>query len=317
MTERINIGVAGAGVFGGHHCGKIAGREDAALSGVYDIDHDRALLQARKHNVPAEKNFADLLERADAVIIAAPAIAHYELALEALRAGRHVFVEKPVALSLEEADELIALSMTRGLILQVGHQERYVAEAAGLFDRKRAPVKVDCVRHTAATGRCEDVSVVLDLMIHDIDLIRKLTGAEIESVSARGENHAAEAELMLDNGSTVSLAASRRAGTPERRMTLVYDDGIIEFDFVNRKAANTTPSPLHACFDGEDAPLSFRDPLAFGTEIFVTAIREGKTPSVTGADGRQALQWALSIEEAAGIGASYDQQYKTPERRRA
>jgi predicted dehydrogenase len=317
VTKRIKIGVAGAGVFGGHHCGKVAGLENAELSGVYDIDSEKAAAQARKHGAPAEEDFSALLERSDAVVIAAPAIAHYDLALEALRAGRHVFVEKPLALTLEEADELIALSVTRGLILQVGHQERYVAEAAGLFDRKRSPVKIDCIRHTAATGRCEDVSVVLDLMIHDIDLIRKLTGAGVETVSAQGANNSAEAELTLDNGSNVLLAASRRAGAPERRMTLVYDDGVIEFDFINRKAANTTPSPLHACFESGAAPLAFTDPLGYGAAAFAAAIAEGKTPLVTGADGREALEWALRIEEAAGIAAAYDQQYKTPERRRA
>lgn len=316
MAKRMKIGVAGAGVFGGHHCGKIAGHDQAELTGVYDIDADKALVQARKHGVAAEANFCELLEKSDAVIIAAPAIAHYELALEALRARRHVFVEKPIALTLEEADELIALATAQGLILQVGHQERYVAKAAGLFDRHRAPVKVDCIRHTAATGRCEDVSVVLDLMIHDIDLIRKLTGANIESVFAKGAANAAEAELTLDNGTLVALAASRHDGAPERRMTLVYDDGVVEFDFVNRKAANTTPSPLHACFDAEGAPLSFTDPLAFGAAAFITAIAEGRMPAVTGADGREALSWALQIEDAAGIGAVYND-YKTPERRRA
>ncbi|WP_375203679.1 Gfo/Idh/MocA family protein [Hyphococcus sp.] len=316
MTKRIKIGVAGAGVFGGYHCSKIADLDGVDLSCVYDLDPEKALTQARKHNVPAETDFDALLDRSEAVVIAAPAIAHYELALKALNAGRHVFVEKPVALALGEADELIALARTKGLVLQVGHQERYVAEAVGLFDRKKPPVKIDCIRHTAATGRCEDVSVVLDLMIHDIDLIRKLTGAEIETVVAYGERNAADAELTLDNGTSVMLAASRRDGSPERRMTLVYDDGVVEFDFINRTAENTTPSPLHACFDGEHAPLSFTDPLAYGAAAFAAAVAAGDAPQVTGMDGRQALDWALRIEEAAGIDIASNQ-YKTPERRRA
>ena len=316
MTKRIKIGVAGAGVFGSHHCNKIAELELAELSGVHDVDHSKASALADKHNVTAEEDFSSLIERSDALIIASPAICHYELALAALGANRHVFVEKPLALSLDQADALIALAAERNLILQVGHQERYVAAAAGLFDRKRAPVKIDCIRHTAATGRCEDVSVVLDLMIHDIDLIRKLTNAEIETVSASGSNNAADAELVLTNGSVVSLAASRRDGSPERRMTLVYEDGVVEFDFVNRKAANTTPAPLHACFDGEDAPLSFRDPLGFGANAFVKAVANNNAPIVTGEDGRGALAWALMIEDAAGIGLT-NTEYKTPERRRA
>ena len=316
MTKRIKIGVAGAWVFGGYHCGKVAGLDGVDLTCVYDLDPEKALIQAKKHNVLAETDFDALLDRSDAVVIAAPAIAHYDLARRALSAGRHVFVEKPVALTLEEADELVALAVVQGLILQVGHQERYVAEAVGLFDRKTPPVKIDCVRHTSASGRCEDVSVVLDLMIHDIDLIRKLTGAEIETLSAYGNSNAADAELTLDNGATVTLAASRRDGAPERRMTLVYEDGVIEFDFIKRAAENTTPSPLHACFDGEDAPLSFTDPLAYGAAAFAAAIAAGTAPQVTGADGRMALDWALRIEEAAGIEMAAHQ-YKTPERRRA
>lgn len=316
MTKRIKIGVAGAGVFGGYHCGKIAALDGADLCCVYDLDAEKALTQAKKHNAFAETDFDAMLACSDAVIIATPAVAHYELAHKALTAGRHVFVEKPIALTLEEADELVALSVLKGLIFQVGHQERYVAEAVGLFDRETSPVKIDCIRHTSASGRCEDVSVVLDLMIHDIDLIRKLTGAEIETLSAYGDRNAAEAELTLDNGATVTLAASRRDGAPERRMTLVYEDGVIEFDFIKRAAENTTPSPLHACFDGEDAPLSFTDPLAYGAAAFVAAIAAGVAPQVTGADGRMALDWALRIEEAAGIDMA-STQYKTPERRRA
>ncbi len=303
MTKRIKVGVAGAGVFGGHHCAKVADIPQAELIGVFDIDHARAVNIAKRHHAPAINDFSKLVEKADAVIIATPASAHYALAKRALECGRHVFVEKPMALDRSEAEKLIALAASHGVILQIGHQERYVADAAGLFNRLSSPVKVDCVRHTAASGRCEDVSVVLDLMIHDIDLIRQLTNAEIETVSATGAAHSVDADLVLSNGSLVSLIASRRAGAPERRMTLVYDDGVIEFDFMKRTAINTTPIPLHADFSGEDLPLAFRDPLAFGANDFIDAIAEGRRPLVTGEDGRGALDWALRIEDAAGINA--------------
>ena len=307
MTKRIRIGVAGAGVFGGYHCSKISDLPQADLAGVFDIDHARASALAGKNHTLAATTFQALLERADAVVIATPAISHFELAEAALRAGRHVFVEKPVALTTREASQLIALAQAAGVVLQVGHQERYVAEAAGLFGRDAAPVKVNCVRQTASSGRCEDVSVVLDLMIHDIDLIRTLTDAELKSVVATGDAHAVEAELVLTNGSTVMLTASRRSASPERRMNLIYEDGLIEFDFVNRKATNTTPSPLQAQFSDEDLPLAFRDPLAFGASAFVAAIENKGAPIVPGEDGRRALEWALAIEQAAGIVGAADQ----------
>lgn len=303
MTERIRIGVAGAGVFGGYHCGKIADLTRAELVGVYDIDRQRAKALADRFGARAIEEFPALLDEADAIVIAAPAFAHYALAHEALTAGKHVFLEKPIALNVAEASRLIDLAGANGVVLQVGHQERYVAEAAGLLDRPASPVKIECRRQTSASGRCEDVSVVLDLMIHDLDLVRKLTGAEIETVAASGDAHAAQAELHLNNGAVVSLTASRRASAPERRMTLIYDDGVIEFDFVNRKAANTTPTPLRSDFDGDALPLAFRDPLAFGANAFVAAIDSRTAPQVTGEDGRRALEWALAIENAAGINA--------------
>jgi len=315
VTKRIRIGVAGAGVFGGYHCNKISDLEAAELAGVFDIDMARAAALADKHKTTSVKSFGALLDEVDAVIIAAPAIAHFDLADAALRAGRHVFVEKPIALTTREASQLISRAQASGAVLQVGHQERYVADAAGLFDRKTAPVKVNCVRQTSSSGRCEDVSVVLDLMIHDIDLIRKLTGADIASVTATGDTHAVEAELMLSNGTSVMLTASRCSATPERRMNLVYEDGLIEFDFVNRKAINTTPSPLQAHFSDDDLPLAFRDPLAFGAKAFVDAIANNTAPIVPGEDGRLALEWALAIEKAAGL--VQPQQTMTSERLRA
>ncbi len=303
MNKRIRIGVAGAGVFGGHHCRKIADIPQAELFGVFDVDHARAHALARQHGGEVFSNFSDLVSNVDAVIIAAPAVAHFTLARQALSSGLHVLVEKPIALDGAEAQTLIELATANGAVLQVGHQERYVAAAAGLLDRSRAPAKIDCIRHTAASGRCEDVSVVLDLMIHDIDLIRQLTNTDVAEVTASGAEHAIEAELILDNGSLVSLTASRRAAAPERRMTLVYGDGVIEFDFINRKAVNTTASSLRPAFDGETSPLAYRDPLAFGAQDFIAAITEGRAPVVTGEDGRGALLWALRIEQAAGLNA--------------
>lgn len=302
VTELIKVGVAGAGVFGGHHSAKFAGHAHASLAGVYDIDASRMNALSARFGVPAFPVYADLIAAADAIVVAAPASAHFDLARAALAAGRHVFVEKPIALDTAGADTLIRLAKAAGAVLQIGHQERYVAEAAGLLSIGKSPVKIGCVRRTTASGRCEDVSVVLDLMVHDLDLIRKLTKADIDTVTAAGDAHGATAELTLTNGAIATLEASRRAGAPERRMTLVYDDGVVEFDFVNRKAVNTTGATLMADFAGEAAPQAFRDPLGYGANAFIDAIRQSAAPIVTGEDGRDALDWARRIETAAGIG---------------
>ncbi|MEO1135335.1 MAG: Gfo/Idh/MocA family oxidoreductase [Pseudomonadota bacterium] len=315
MSTRVRIGVAGAGVFGGYHCSKVSEHPKAVLSGVFDIDGARASSLAEKNSSVSYLDYSAMLEATDAVIVAAAANAHFALASEALARGRHVFVEKPITLTTHEADALIALSNEQGVILQAGHQERYVAAAAGLLDRKTPPHKIDCIRHTMASGRCEDVSVVLDLMVHDLDLIRMLTQSEINTIEAHGGQHEAKAELQLTNGAVISLSASRRAPTPERRMTLVYDDGIVEFDFVNRKTTNTTETRLVSDFAEAEAPAAFRDPLAFGADAFINAILNSRAPIVTGADAREALAWAQRIEAAAAIGPAASTEAQ--ERRRA
>ena len=301
VTKPIKIGVAGAGVFGGHHCAKYAAHDAATLAGVHDIDERRMTALAGRFGVPAFADYASLIDASDAIVVAAPASAHYDLARQALAAGRHVFIEKPIALEIAEADALIRLARAKGAILQIGHQERYVAEAAGLLARGVSPVKIDCVRRTGASGRCEDVSVMLDLMVHDIDLIRKLTRADIESVTASGDAHNARAELILSNGAVVNIEASRRADAPERRMTLVYEDGVIEFDFIKRSSSNTTPAAVTCCFKRDAAPLACTDPLGYGASAFIDAILKGGAPIVTGEDGRHALDWARRIEAAAGV----------------
>lgn len=316
VTRRIKVGVAGAGVFGGHHASKYAQNAHVDLAGVHDLDPQRAAALAEKLQVCAFSKFDDLLDACDAMVIAVPASHHFDLARRSLAAGRHVFVEKPITLRLDEADALIALAAEMNLTLQVGHQERYVFAAAGLLERGRSPLKIDSIRCAMGNGRCEDVSVVLDLMVHDIDLIRQLTKADIETVTGDGDEHDATAGLMLSNGVVVSLKANRRTSVPERRMTLVYDDGVVEFDFLRREVSNSTPAALRADFSSEASPLAFSDPLAFGANEFIINILENRDPTVGGRDGREALRWARRIEDAAGI--TGDLSVREPlERRRA
>ena len=298
MTQKISIGVAGAGVFGGHHASKYAAHDHATLAGVYDPDAARAEQLAHRFGATAYDDYAEFLSNIDAVVIAAPAICHFELASAALNAGLHVFVEKPLALYADEADKLVELAEARQVVLQVGHQERYVLEAAGIFGRDRSPLKIDCVRRGKETGRCEDVSVAFDLMIHDLDIIRHLTESEVTSVDANGDAHEASAQLVLANGAVVSLNASRRAAALERRMKLDFDDGVVEIDFVNREISNTTPAKFDLDFQSAAVGKASSDPLGFGADQFVSAILMGNEPIVSGRHGRIAVDWARRIESA-------------------
>ncbi len=301
LLNCVRIGVAGAGVFGGYHAAKYASHTSSELVAIFDPDGARAQSLAEKYNATAFGDLDEFLQHVDAVIVTTPATVHFDVAGPALRAGRHVFIEKPITLEAAQADELIGSANAQDLVLQVGHQERYVFDAVGLLARGKVPNKIDCVRCGPPSGRCEDVSVVFDLMVHDIDLVRELTGADIQHVTADGTASEVSAEMVLENGAIVSMKASRQADRRERRMSLVYDDGIIEFDFVNRTLKNSTPAVLGEVFDLDNAPLALRDPLEFGAHAFLQAIQEGGKPLISGEAGRDAISWAVRIEEAAGI----------------
>lgn len=296
MSEDIRIGVAGAGVFGAHHSSKYAQMARATLAGVFDIDTERANKLASLCNTQAFDDFEALLGAVDAVVIASPASTHYRLARLALEAQRHVFVEKPLSLNVQEAEELSAFAKKQDLTLQVGHQERYVAMALGLMDYDAKPLRIECVRCAAPSGRCQDVSAVFDLMIHDFDLVRQLTKSQPEKVTARGHADEAEAELLLMDGVSAQFKVSRSAAVVERRMRLIYEEGFIEIDFMKRTIVNTTSAPLKNGFDDTGAPLAFTDPLGFGAERFVAAIVDGEDVHVTGQDGADATSWACAVE---------------------
>lgn len=298
LSQQLVAGVAGAGVFGGHHARKYASIEGVRLGAIYDPDAGRAASLAAGFGAQAHTDYKAFLDAVDIVTIAAPATAHFSLARAALAAGRHALLEKPLATSLAHADQLIALAARKDLVLQVGHQERFVADAFGVLKRPAPPRSVWCRRHNPKTGRGEDVSVVLDLMIHDLDLVRQLGLGALQSVVARGDADDVEAELQFDSGATAMLAASRIAPRPDRRMTFVYGDGVVELDFVNRKVGNTTGSPLAASFEDAATSPALTDPLGLSVSMFVDAVRKGSAPPITGEAGRDALDWALAIEEA-------------------
>ncbi len=302
----VKLGVAGAGVFGSYHAAKIDALSSADLRGVYDTDSARAAALAAKFSTPVYSDYTTFLRDIDGVVIAAPAIAHFELCEAALNAGKHVFVEKPVAASAAAARALTQLAREKGLVLQAGHQERYVCDAIGLFSRKRLPQRIECVRHVPFTGRCGDVSAVFDLMVHDIDLIRRMTGAELLNASAEGNAEKVAAELFLSTGTLAVLSARRSAKISERRMTIVYDDGVIDFDFIRRTLSNTTDTAISSAFDAGAAPLAVRDPLAYGAELFANGVRRGKTLGVSGEDAAETVEWARNIEQAAGIKPARD-----------
>jgi predicted dehydrogenase len=303
MGEPIKGGVIGAGVFGGHHARKYAGAEGAVLSAVLDTHHpDRAAALAVPLGGRAFHRMDEFLEACDVVTVASPASVHMEGAMAALAAGKPVYIEKPLAISLADADKIIAEAAKQNLVVACGHQERVVFQAMGLFDIPEQPLRLESIRYGTPSERSLDVSVVLDLMIHDLDLALSLSTAQPLAVEGEGVVDfsggwdQARAEVTFDDGFTAIFDSSRMAPERKRSMKLVYPSGEVEIDFVSRKFRNTTGFALNP--DYADTP-AVKDTLATSVEGFLAAVRgEAPRPIVTAEEAARALDLALAVEQA-------------------
>ena len=306
-TRTLRIGILGAGHFGRFHALKAAAGERSTLAGIYDRHAARASQVAAEVNAPALE-FEALLAASDAVIVAAPAQAHHELAAAALRAGKHVLVEKPIASTLAEADELAMLARERGLVLQVGHLERFSAAYQALAGRIGKPLYIEATRIAPFQPRGTDVSVILDLMIHDLDLVLALVGSPVESVDAVGAPVAsqhediANARLRFANGAVAAITASRISARVERRMRIFAQDTYVLVDFAARKLTKIgrgigIPLPGVAGFGMEEASWQDHDSLAAEHAAFVASVLDGAPVMVDAAAGRLALAAALAVAD--------------------
>jgi predicted dehydrogenase len=298
----LKAGVAGAGVFGGYHAQQYAAMDGVELASVFDPDAARAAALAARLGAKVAASFEELLGAVDIVSVASPAVTHAALGLAALAAGKPTYVEKPIAVSLEDADKLVAAAAKGSVVLAVGHVERVVFEAMGLLAIPEPPRLLEAVRKGPWSPRNTDVSCVLDLMIHDIDLGLALNPAEPLAVEAEGRTthgpflDEVRAEVTLGDGAAMILAASRIAETRERRMRLVYAAGEVEIDFLTGAFRNTTPYALNPDF--AETPAG-KDRLAASLRAFVAAARgEAPRPAVTGAEAVRALDLALAVEQA-------------------
>jgi len=304
LTKQLRAGVAGAGSFGGHHARKYASLDGVTLTTVYDPDLARAEALAGGLDAQGVNDLAALFERIDILTVASPAHTHAAVALAALAAGKPVYVEKPIATDKADADRIIEAAAQADLVLACGFQERVVSRAMGLLNVPERPTFLEAVRRGPWSPRNTDVSCVLDLMVHDIDLAITLNPAEALAVRAEGRTtqgpflDEVRCEVCLDGGATFKLEASRIAEARERRMRIVYPSGEVEIDFITRAFRNTTPFALDQAFT--ETPAG-RDPLGASVAAFIAAVRgEAPRPSVTGEEAERALALALAIEEAAG-----------------
>lgn len=302
MTQTLRAGVIGAGVFGGYHAAQYARLPGVTFAGLYDTHPERAAKVAMPLGGRAFQDLEAFLAEVDVVTVASPASHHAGQALAALAAGRHVYVEKPIAVSVADAERIRAAAAAKGLVAACGHQERVVFQAMGLLDIPEQPLLLEALRHGPPSERSRDVTAVLDLMVHDIDLVLAISASEPVTAEAEGVRgpdgvwDTARAEVSFESGFTALLDVSRQAAERRRTMRIVYPSGEVAIDFMARTFRNTTPFALNPDF--ADTPAA-RDPLGASVEGFLMAVRgEAPRPVVTAEEAIAALDLALAVEQA-------------------
>ncbi len=299
MVKMIKIGVVGAGKFGGYHIGKCTAHPGVEYIGVFDKNDDAANAQSAKVGGRVFKSPAALFKACDAVIIAAPATAHGQLAIAALEQGLHILVEKPLATTLADATRIADLADIENLCVLAGHQERYVARAIGLGDVPEQPLLIKAQRLNPFSPRGTDTSVTLDLMTHDIDLVNWLMGGSPHLVTGQTFKERTAwpdhsfAELSYESG-LAFLEASRLAEVSQRILEITYPSGTVRVDLNAKTLINDTPFNLNKNFaDMPDA----RDSLAAGMNEFVSAITHKRTAFISALDGLEAVKIAQTIDQ--------------------
>ena len=313
MTARLPVGVIGVGALGQHHARHLAGFSDVRFAGVYDVDPTRAKKIAGELGTVAFGDMDELLGRVEAVTVAVPTPAHAEVGIRALKRGVPVLMEKPLAATLVEADDLIAEARRRQVQLQVGHIERYnraIRAAEGYLD---GPRYIESMRLAPFQPRGTDVAVVLDLMIHDLDLVLHLTGSVATEVRASGlpvlspHLDIANARVEFANGAVALATASRVARERVRRLRLFQPNGYFSLDLATgggefmRVRAGWQPGTGRELADVVErielaAPEA--DALLLELQSFVHAVRGEREVVVRGEEGRAALELALRVADA-------------------
>ena len=302
----LRVGIVGAGHFGRFHALKVAASRRAALAGLHDPRTERAEAVGREAGGAPALGLEQLLATSDAVVIAAPAELHHDLAAQALEAGRHVLVEKPIAATVEQADRLASLARAQGKVLQVGHLLRYSAEHRAISSRVTRPLYIDATRIAPYKPRGTDVSVILDLMIHDLDLVLALVHSPIRSVDALGAavsspyEDIANARVRFENGCVATITASRISLKTERRMRMFSEEGYLSADFVARKLSmigreRGLPLPGTGGFRREEVSWKEHDSMQAEHEAFVSSCLDGAPVLVDAEAGRRALEAALAV----------------------
>ena len=309
-TQKLRCAVIGVGYMGRFHAEKLAASAQAELVAVADADAARAREIAAALGCAHEVDYRNLLSThfsgLDAVCVAVPTEHHHAVVRACLEAGVHVLVEKPLARTLAEADELLELARARGLVLQVGHLQRFNPAFQALVADGVPPLFIDIERLAPFKERGTDVDVILDLMIHDLDLVLALAGAPVEQVSASGFRvltdaiDIANARIEFADGCIASVSASRVSQSPVRKLRVFRHDGYVSADLQSQKlryVRRGREGGSNAGVDVSERGFERIDELRAQAEDFLRAVRERAAPLVSGEHGRRVLALALQVGE--------------------
>ncbi|MBI4083126.1 MAG: Gfo/Idh/MocA family oxidoreductase [Candidatus Lambdaproteobacteria bacterium] len=306
MPRPLNVAVVGVGYLGRFHAQKYAALPQCRLVGVVDTDPRRAETVARELGVTAYTALDALLPQVDALSIVVPTGLHHQVGLVCLRAGKHLLLEKPVTATAAEAEELVALARTQGLVVQVGHLERFNPAFLACRPRIEQPQFIEAIRISSFLGRGVDVDVVLDLMSHDLDLVLSLVRSPLRDLHAVGvslvtpRTDLANVRLMFENGCVANLTASRISTKAERTMRLFQRNRYMALDFAKPAARiygqeQGAPPPPPVRYREEHPALTKGDALLAEIASFVETVGRGGTPVVTGEDGLRVVAVAERI----------------------
>lgn len=312
MTS-LRAGVIGVGQLGQHHARLYASIPDCQLIGVVDRSPERGQDVADRHRVRLFRTVDELLPQVDVVSIAVPTSWHYEVARQCLREGKHVLVEKPLAMVPEEARELVELAKSRDCRLQVGHSERFNPVMRVMRPHIGRPVFIESHRLGLFSDRGTDVDVVLDLMIHDLDLVLSFDPGPVEEIRAAGvavlsaSIDIANARIQFQSGCVANFTASRVSTNKMRRLRVFQPDQYLSLDFQTRQGmicrrqakAGERPTVVIEQMQGDQG-----EPLKLQLESFLDAVRNGKRPVISGEDGAAAVEVAHEVLRAIAAFAS-------------
>ena len=301
---KLRIGIIGTGHLGSLHTkvyNALKAKSYIDIVGVCDLDKRIVKEVGRKYNVPIHTDYHQMLDKVDAVSIVVPTSLHYKIAKDFLHAGVHVLIEKPITKTLAEADELIAIAAEKGLIIQVGHIERFNSAVRAIEPLLDNPKFIECQRLGSINkkGRIKDVGVVLDLMIHDIDIILGLVNSKVKNIEAVGISTVSDHEdlanvrLTFQNNVIADITASRVTKEETRKIRIFQEESYILLDYMHQEASIFNQSDKK--LSKEKIRIRKNNPLKVELKSFIDCVRKKTKPVVSGVEGRQALLVALDI----------------------